>query len=120
MSFVIFFVVFIILVGVVMAIIESAADSKRTPAERIRVRQQRKEALDRHTYGAINPALVCPHCTIAGKTRVKPVAQKKGISGGKATGAILTGGVSLLATGLSRKEKNTQAHCDNCNSTWII
>jgi hypothetical protein len=48
----------------------------------------------------------------------KTVKAKKGISGGKAAGAILTGGLSLLATGLSRKESMTQAHCDACGSTW--
>jgi hypothetical protein len=44
--------------------------------------------------------------------------RKKGISGGKVMGGLLTGGISLLATGLSRKEQATQAHCDNCKSTW--
>jgi hypothetical protein len=48
------------------------------------------------------------------------VSRKAGISGGKATGAILTGGLSLLATGLSRKERLTEAHCDNCGSTWTF
>jgi hypothetical protein len=43
---------------------------------------------------------------------------KKGISGGKATGALLTGGVSILASGLSRKEKVTEARCANCRQTW--
>jgi hypothetical protein len=46
------------------------------------------------------------------------IKRKKGISGGKAVGALLTGGLSILATGLSRKEKSTQAHCDNCGATW--
>ena len=36
---------------------------------------------------------------------------RRGISGAKATGAVLTGGVSVLATGLSRNERTTQAHC---------
>ena len=44
--------------------------------------------------------------------------RKKGISGGKVMGARLTGNLSLLVTGLSRKEQATQAHCDHCNSTW--
>jgi hypothetical protein len=35
---------------------------------------------------------------------------KSGISRGKATGALLTGGVSLLATVPSRKQDRTQAH----------
>jgi uncharacterized paraquat-inducible protein A len=70
------------------------------------------------TWGPQNPALVCPHCQTKGRVRVKAVQRKKGISGAKATGALLTGGVSMLATGLSRKEGSTQAHCDRCNSTW--
>ena len=32
--------------------------------------------------------------------------------------AISTGGISMLATGLSRKEAATEAHCRNCQSTW--
>ncbi|MGB8888512.1 MAG: hypothetical protein WCC87_17420 [Candidatus Korobacteraceae bacterium] len=71
-------------------------------------------------HGPLNPALVCPHCQSKGVVRVKPVTQKMGVSGGKATAALLTGGVSMLATGLSRKQKFTQAHCQNCNSTWMF
>ncbi len=71
-------------------------------------------------YGKINLAMVCPHCQIVGKIRTKEVKQKKGVSGGKATAAVLTAGVSLLAVGLSRKEGATQAHCDNCNNTWFF
>jgi len=70
--------------------------------------------------GKRNPALVCPHCQERGKIRTKAVKKKAGISGGKATAAVLTGGVSVLATGLSRKEALTQAHCDNCSSTWVF
>lgn len=69
-------------------------------------------------YGPVNPALVCPHCQKEGRVRTKEVKLKQGISGGKATAALLTGGISILGTGLSRKQKTTQAHCDNCNSTW--
>ncbi|MDO8307003.1 MAG: hypothetical protein Q7V58_01430 [Actinomycetota bacterium] len=50
----------------------------------------------------------------------KSVKAKKGVSGGKATGAVLTGGISILATGLSRKEKVTEAHCSNCRTTWVF
>jgi hypothetical protein len=71
-------------------------------------------------YGKINLAMVCPHCQSVGKIRTKEVKQKKGVSGGKATAAVLTAGVSLLAVGLSRKEGATQAHCDNCNNTWFF
>ena len=69
-------------------------------------------------FGPVNPTLVCPHCQKTGRVRTKEVKQKKGISGAKATGAVLTGGLSMLATGLSRKEALTEAHCDNCGSTW--
>ena len=31
---------------------------------------------------------------------------------------MLTGGRSLLVTGLSREEMATQAHCENCKNTW--
>ena len=62
--------------------------------------------------------MVCPHCQTKGKVATQQVRLKKGISGGKATGAILTGGVSLLATGLSRKEDATEAKCSNCGSVW--
>ena len=64
--------------------------------------------------------LVCPHCQQRGYVRTGPITLKKGISGGKATGAVLTGGLSLFATGLSHKEQHTQAHCSSCKSTWVF
>jgi hypothetical protein len=67
----------------------------------------------------VNEALICPHCQTKGKVSTISVMEKTGISGGKATAAVLTGGLSVLATGLSRKEKATQAHCSNCGSTWV-
>jgi hypothetical protein len=69
-------------------------------------------------FGSLSPRMVCPHCQTKGTVRAKTIQRKAGISGGKATAAALTGGISLLATGLSRKERVTQAHCDNCGSTW--
>ena len=69
-------------------------------------------------WGPVNSALVCPHCQTRGQVHTKSMKRKKGISGGKVVGGLLTGGISLLATGLSRKEQATQAHCDNCKSTW--
>jgi hypothetical protein len=65
-------------------------------------------------------AMVCPHCQTSGRVSTRQVKAKKGISGGKATGALLTGGLSILATGLSRKEMVTQAHCSNCGATWTF
>jgi len=69
-------------------------------------------------YGTPQPAFICPHCQEKGKVLTKTIKKKAGISGAKATGAILTGGMSLLATGLSRKDVVTEAHCTNCKSTW--
>ena len=62
--------------------------------------------------------MVCPHCKESGGVRTKPVKAKKGISGGKATAGVLTGGASLWATGLSRKEWVTEATCKNCRAKW--
>lgn len=62
--------------------------------------------------------LICPHCQTKGTVTTKPTVRKVGISGGKAVGAIMTLGWSMLATGLSRKEHLTEAHCSNCGSVW--
>ncbi|MHB8409796.1 MAG: hypothetical protein ACYDHY_17205 [Acidiferrobacterales bacterium] len=72
------------------------------------------------TYGQINLQIVCPHCNTTGTVRTKTIMQKKGISGGKATAAVLTDGLSLLVTGLARKERKTQAHRTHCNNTWVF
>jgi hypothetical protein len=69
-------------------------------------------------WGQKNAAMVCPHCQVKGGVHYMPVKRKEGVSGGKAVGALLTGGLSILATGISRKESNTQAHCSNCDCTW--
>jgi hypothetical protein len=83
-------------------------------------REAQKRAQAAAQFGPINAAMVCPHCQTKGQIRTKGITQKKGVSGGKATAAVLTGGVSLLAVGLSRKEASTQAHCDSCNNTWLF
>jgi len=70
------------------------------------------------TGGEINSMLVCPHCGTKGAVRTMSLQRKRGISGGKVMVGILTGGISLLGTGLSRKEWVTHAHCDACSSTW--
>lgn len=62
--------------------------------------------------------IICAQCHSAGHVTTSAVSLKKGISGGKATGAILTGGLSLLAVGLSRKEDATEAKCSHCGSVW--
>lgn len=64
--------------------------------------------------------LVCPHCQTAGHVTSVVVTRKKGISGGKATGAVMTGGASMLATGLSRKEPAQRMSCSNCGTSWDV
>ncbi|EKD66970.1 MAG: hypothetical protein ACD_48C00651G0002 [uncultured bacterium] len=86
---------------------------RRQSEEREKIKMENK-------YGSINPAMVCPQCQTTGKIRTKHITQKKGVSGGKAVAAIVTLGWSMLAVGLSRKEGTTQAHCDNCNNTWVF
>jgi hypothetical protein len=71
-------------------------------------------------YGPLKENVICPHCQMKGGVHTKNVKTKKGISGGKATAALLTGGISMLATGLSRKESGVQAHCTNCDVTWNL
>jgi hypothetical protein len=68
-----------------------------TPGERAE-RERRARAFQVELqYGALNPAMICPHCQCKGSVRVKRVQEKAGVSGGKATAALLTGGLSLLA-----------------------
>ena len=94
--------------------------SAMSPEEREQYKQKKLDASDRLSYGPVSPQMICPHCQTKGKVRTKEIEKKAGVSGGKATAAILTGGISLLATGLSRKEDLTQAHCGNCTSTWTF
>jgi hypothetical protein len=69
-------------------------------------------------WGYLNPEIICPHCQTKGYVYTQTVNRKKGISGTKATAALLTGGLSILATGLSRKEEQKEAYCDNCHAIW--
>jgi hypothetical protein len=79
-----------------------------------------REVKDRMGWGPINPEMICPHCQEQGTVRTKAASHKKGVHVGKVTAALLTGGVSLLATGLSRHEILTEAHCDNCQNSWMF
>jgi hypothetical protein len=64
--------------------------------------------------------LICPHCTSKGTVSTTYATVKQGISGAKATGAVLTGGLSVIATGLSRKADVTKARCRQCGMTWTV
>lgn len=92
--------------------------AKMSPDEHAaHVAQQKRTQADL-TWGPRNPQLVCPHCQTRGEVRIKSKKVKKGVSGGKATAALITLGTSVLVTGLSRKEGVTQAYCEKCGSTW--
>jgi hypothetical protein len=71
-------------------------------------------------WGERKAAVVCPHCGARGGVRAKTVERKGGVSGAKATAAVLTGGLSVLATGLARTEALEQLHCSGCTMTWTI
>lgn len=126
---------FALILGIILLTAWISSNSKRqellgdqhetanmSPEEKKRYFEKKEKAKQKAQtvalFGTTNPAMVCPHCQTKGQVRTKKITQKKGISGGKATGAVLTGGLSVLATGLSREEEGTQAHCDTCNSTW--
>ena len=66
------------------------------------------------------PQMICPHCQTQGSVSTEKTKVKQGISGGKATGALLTLGTSMLVTGLSRKQKVTRAKCSNCDAEWFF
>jgi hypothetical protein len=95
-----------------------AAKKERAAAALAANRTAAMAKSERAVHGTLRSQVICPHCQERGKVMCKSITNKKGISGGKATGAVLTGGISLLATGLSRKEAATEAFCNNCKSTW--
>lgn len=111
-----------IVVFFVWVIREEKAVANMAPEERASYQAEKKarQEISRQEflYGSLNPLLVCPHCQVKGLVRTKPITKKAGISGGKAAAAVLTGGLSVVATGLSRKEAVTRANCGNCGSGW--
>ena len=96
---------FILLAIIVWIIYICAKSKKQTPAE---FQQQQ----------SLNQNMICPHCNTKGSVTTKKVKRKQGISGGKAVAAIFTCGISMIGTGLSRKNTVTEASCTNCNSIW--
>lgn len=109
----------VVVVFLVIAFVGAAIQGWQEGGQRIEhAKSKGVSASDVAKWGALNDHMICPHCQTKGRVMTKAVTQKKGISGAKATGALLTGGVSMLATGLSRKEGTTQAHCLTCSQTW--
>jgi hypothetical protein len=103
---------------IVVVFVQKGRLDAMSPEERDSYRRDCQDRREGATFGPMTSQMLCPHCGCRSCVRTINVKKKVGVSGGKATAALLTGGVSLLAVGLSRKEKMTQAHCSNCNSTW--
>lgn len=66
----------------------------------------------------LDSRIICPQCQTKGSVTTEIVVMDRGVSGGKATAAVLTGGISVLATGLSKNEVMTKAMCSHCGSVW--
>lgn len=105
----------------------ATCDQLRAPGSQFCVKHSAKGRLARIPPSAASQAepegcnaMICPHCQARGQVRTKQVKVKRGVSGGKATGAVLTAGLSLFATGLSRKEVHTQCLCGNCGMKWLV
>ena len=94
---------------VMIAVVIGTAEKAHENANEIAAELQRPQR---------DSQIICPHCQVRGHVTTKRVHAKQGISGGKATAALLTGGLSLLATGLSQHQKVTKATCSNCGSVW--
>ncbi len=103
------FVGVVILVGSVIGVANAVEEQKKIdkmpPRQRAAFLAQRMSAQLDQQWGRVNSAMICPHCQNRGTTRTMAVQRKAGISGGKATAAVITGGWSLLATGLARKNQ---------------
>ena len=113
---------FIVLV-VVLAVFARRLYLDLTPSgKRIKAQIKEKEEASRREFerltGHMDSKIVCPHCHEKGSVHTERVKLKRGISGGKVTAALLTGGLSMLGAGLSRKEDVTEARCSNCGSVW--
>jgi hypothetical protein len=81
-----------------------------TPAEVQGYLQERRASQLTFEHGPLNAALMCPHCRKKGPIRTKCVERKRGDSP--------PGGMSLVASEVSREEQITQAYCGNCERTW--
>lgn len=87
---------------------------RKKAAEETELQKQRQEERDRQRK------IVCPHCHESGFVTGERVKLKKGVSGGKATGALITAGWSVLFTGLSREEDAKKLTCSNCGTEWHV
>ncbi len=90
-------------------------DTKGSPS-----RAAGRSSMDAGRSLAEDGQIICPHCQTRGRVRTYGMERKTGISGAKATAAIITAGLSLFFVGLSRKDDVLRARCSNCNVSWDI
>jgi len=113
-------VVFIIIVLIVAGAV-FREDEKFIDREGKESKEQDKKASPeelQEKYGEPNMRMSCPHCSSKETIRTKLVHRPNGISGPKLLVAAVTLGLSMFATGLSRMDRTTQAHCEHCVNTW--
>lgn len=79
-----------------------------------------KELGQRRRPGRSSRAMICPHCHVKGTVRIRNTRRNMGVHGGKLSAALLTGGASILVTGLSRKENAVKARCIRCGEQWFL
>ena len=77
-----------------------------------------------HELGASGAAstkeMVCPHCQTKGSVTTRKVLSRPSAAGDVGALAILTAGLSLLGSWLSRQQAVTQAWCGHCGVSWTI
>ena len=92
-------IILIIAILIVSSFLNKRSEvAKMSPQEKERYLADKKKKSEafwlEFNWGGVNPNMVCPHCNEKGKIRTQSVTRKRGVSGGKATAAILTGGFS--------------------------
>ena len=103
---------FLAAVFVITAIVQGVRRAKMSPEQR------RLQHHDSTAKATVSAAMICPHCQTKGMVRTEAITENAGILQARLIGARITGGLSMLVTGPSRKEHQTQARCGKCQATW--
>ena len=96
----------IIVIGVIVFVVYLITKAGDSPQKALEQKQK------------LTKNMICPHCHTEGSVTTRQVKQKQGISGGKAVAALFTCGITMLGTGLSRKQQMTEATCSHCAAVW--
>ncbi len=112
-------IIVLIFIGIIIiSIIYANTDKGKKAIEEIEKQEKKQEEKQKQLKVNMDKKILCPHCQEKGHVTTQKIKKKKGISGAKATGAVLTAGLSTLATGLAKKEDVTEAKCTNCGQVW--